>query len=197
MRFTVAGLMMVAVACAGPQRSVKREDPRTQRELTGNWSSTDAHETADALIKDCFATAWLPDFTKEQGRKPRIRVLAITNKTDEHIDAQTFIKSIEAAMVNSGKVSVLAQKGTETDAVREEQDDAVGGRVDEGASVGNEKGADFVVVVRMTSILDQVEGEKVKFYKINFELLHSTTKEKVWIGDHEIQKHITQASAGW
>ncbi len=189
----------VLVAACGGTRSVTREKAGTGRELSGNWSAVDAKETSEALIKDCFASPWLGEFSDEQGRKPRIRVdvNAITNKTDEHIDAQNFIKSIERAMLNSGKVSVLAQTGVETKAVRGEQDDAVGGRVDEGASVGSEKGADFMVTVRIGSILDQAEGQKVKFYKVNFELLNATTKEKVWIGDHEIQKFVTQSRASW
>lgn len=187
---------MLLINC-GPKRRVQREKPGTGRELSGNWSAVDAKETSGALIKDCFSGAWLMNFVEETGNKPAMRVRKIVNKTDEHIDAQVFIKNLEKAMVNSGKVRVLAQAGAELSAVNAEEDYGVEGRVADGPAIGEQKGGDFVLTVHMTSILDQVEGEKVKFYKINAELINATTGDKVWIGDHEIQKYVTQAKATW
>jgi PBP1b-binding outer membrane lipoprotein LpoB len=171
----------------------------TQTDLSGKWNDTDAKLTSEALIQDCFAAGWLPTFVEEEGRKPAVRVRGVVNKTDEHIDAQVFIKNIERAMVNSAKVKVLAQEGAELGSVEREQARAASGaQSDETAvSLGNETGADFVVAVRVSSILDQVEGEKAKFYKVNFELISPTTGEKAWIGDHEIKKLISQDSVGW
>lgn len=198
----IAVLVMVSVglvACGGSKRQVARVAADTQTDLSGKWNDTDARLTAEALIKDCFSAGWLTAFAEEQGRKPAVRVRGIVNKTDEHIDAQVFIKSIERAMLNSAKVKVLAQEGNELGSVEAEQTRGASGAVsDETApSLGNETGADFVVAVRMASILDQIEGERAKFYKINFELISPTTGEKAWIGDHEIKKLITQDSASW
>ena len=188
---------MAALAGCGPKRSVTRVAPGSAPELSGDWSAVDAKETSDALIKDCFTKPWLSKFTDEQGRSPRIRVRKIVNKTDEHIDAQVFIANIEEAMVNSGKVEVLAQKGAELDSVNEEEDYAVEGRVGEGPSIGDQLGADYAVAVSMRTILDQADGKRVKYYKINFQLLDANSGSKVWIGNHEIQKMIKQARADW
>jgi penicillin-binding protein activator len=195
----VAVVMMGAMSTAcGPKKQVARVSSDTQTDISGNWNDTDARLTSEALIKDCFASAWLPKFKKENSRAPKVRVRQIVNKTDEHIDAQIFIKNIERAMVNSGEVEVLAQ-ASERDAAREEQDEGASGRISDesAASIGNEEGADFVVVARLASILDQAEGTKAKFYKVNFELLGASSAKKVWIGDHEIKKMITQDSASW
>lgn len=193
----VAAVSMVA--CAGPAQQVRRVDANSQTDLSGRWNDTDAHLVSEALINECFAAGWLPNFMQEQSRKPSVRVRGIVNKTDEHIDAQVFIKNIEAAMVNSGKVRVLAQEGSEMGSMEAEQARATSGHQGDGTpvSVGNETGADFVVAVRMASILDQVEGEQAKFYKINFELISPTSGEKAWIGDKEIKKLITQSKASW
>jgi hypothetical protein len=189
-----AGLL---VNCAHSKRRVTREKPGTGRELSGNWSAVDAKETSEALIKDCFSAPWLSNFANEEGRKPAVRVDRIVNKTDEHIDAQVFIKNLEKAMVNSGQVAVLAQRGAELGSVNTEEDYATEGRVADGPVIGEQKGGDFVLTVHMTSILDQAEGEKVKFYKINATLNNATTAEKVWIGDHEIQKYVEQDKVSW
>lgn len=186
-------------ACGGSKRNVSRVSTNTQTDLSGNWNDTDAKLTSEKLISDCFSSAWIPEFQQANGKKPSVRVHGIVNKTDEHIDAQVFVKNIERAMVNSGKVKVVAQGGNELGSVNAEQDYGAGGRVSDqsAASIGQQSGANFVLVGRMASIVDQVEGEKAKFYKITFELIDSSSAEKVWIGDHEIKKVITQAGHSW
>lgn len=196
----VAGvaLMLSGVAC-GHARTVKRLDTATQTDLSGQWNDTDARLTSVSLINECFAAGWLPEFAADNHRKPAVRVRGIVNKTDEHIDAQVFIKNIERAMVNSAKVKVLAQEGAEMGSIDAEQGRAMSGRQSDKTSVsaGQETGADFVVAVRISSIIDQLEGQRIKFYKINFELISPTTGEKTWIGDYEIKKQVTQKSASW
>jgi len=196
--FICVGLMTVT-ACAGPSQNVQRVSSDTQTDLSGKWNDTDAKLTSEALIGQCFSAAWLEDFKKDKKRKPVVRVRNIINKTDEHIDAQVFVKNIERAMVNSGKAKVVAQANAELGDVNAEQDYGASGRVSDTSapSIGNQTGVDFVIVGRMASILDQVEGKKAKFYKITFELINSTSSEKEWIGDHEIKKVITQKSASW
>lgn len=190
---------LLLTSCASSTQQVQRVDSRKQVDLSGRWNDTDARLTADALISECFNANWLTQFQISQKRKPAVRVRGIVNKTDEHIDAQIFVKSIEAAMVNSGKVSVLAQDGGEMEVMDQEQIRAQSGRQAAGGPVvmGHETGADYVVAVRTASVLDEVEGRKVKFYKINFELVSPTTGEKAWIGDYEIKKLVSQGKVTW
>ncbi len=196
----VAALCFVGLGTGcGPKRTVSRVAANTQTDLSGNWNDTDARLVSEEMIKDCFARPWLKKFTADKSRAPKMRVMKIVNKTDEHIDAQVFIKNLERAMVNSGEVDVVAQKGSEMDSVHEEQDYGASGRVsDESApSIGNMEGADYVLVGRMASILDQVEGTKAKLYKVTLELIDATSGKKVWMGDKEIKKVIEQSRASW
>lgn len=197
----IAAVLMgsTALVGCGPKKSVARVDTGTTMDLSGNWNDTDARLTSEALIKDCFERPWLKKFNDDKGRPPKVRVRQIVNKTSEHIDAQVFVKNIERAMVNSGSVEVVAQTGSELGSIAEEQDYGASGRVsDESApSIGNEEGADYVLVGRIASVIDQAEGQKVKFYKITFELIDATSAKKAWMGDHEIKKVVEQASASW
>lgn len=194
----MVGATMSVVACGGPSRTVTRESPDKMRDLSGKWNDTDARLTSEALIKDAFSRPWLTNFKAQQDRSPVVRVRRIVNKTDEHIDPQVFVKNIERAMVNSGEVQVLAQTGSELGSVNAEEDYAISGRVGSNApSVGNQKGADFVLVGRVASVVDRWEGRQTKFYKTTFELIDATTGQKVWIGDHEIKKFIEQDRASW
>jgi len=134
--------------CGGPPQNVQRVNANSTTDLSGRWNDTDAHEVSEALIKDCFSAPWLRNFKQKAGKSPTVRVRGIVNKTDEHIDAQVFVKNIERAMVNSGEVDVVSQEGNEMGSVGAEQKFGQSGEVsDESApSVGNRTGADFVLV---------------------------------------------------
>jgi hypothetical protein len=188
----------LALCCAAPVR-VQRLSASSETDLSGRWNDTDARMTSEALIRDLLAGNWLSRFRAAAGRSPNLRIRSIVNKTDEHIDAQVFVKNIEKVLIDGGLVQVLAEGGAELGAVAAEQQYGVSGAVsDENApSIGNEIGADFVVAVRMTSVLDQIAGERTKLYKINLSLIGAESGEKVWLGDHEIKKHISQARARW
>lgn len=195
-RYLVPFLLLPLIGgCAhNKPTQVRRVEAHTQVDLSGKWNDTDAHLTGEALTYECFAAAWLEQFATREGRRPAVRVGSVVNQTDEHIDAQMFIKNIERAMINSGKVQVLVQGGKETDALSAEEQRG-GVRPPSANALPSppaQLGADFVGTVRMGAINDQVEGREVRLYKINFELLDVITGEKVWIGDYEVKKLVSQ-----
>ena len=194
-----AGVFSLTINCGGSIREVRRIDPNQQTDLSGNWNDTDARATSQAMIQDCLAAGWMAEFLQSQGRKPAIRVREVANRTDEHIDAHVFLKSLEKALLQSGKVRLLAQEGGEIGSMEKEQERSASGKQSDRSpvSIGNEAGADFVLSTRMTSIVDQFDKRRAKFYKINMDLIDSTTGEKVWIGDHEIKKLIEQDDYRW
>ncbi len=114
----------------------------------------------------------------------------ITNKTSEHIDADTYIKDIERAIIRDGRVR-LVQAGAKREQLRQErseqQDFASEATV---KKWGEELGADFILQGDIASIIDGHKKEKVRFYQLNVELTHLETNEIVWIGDKKIKKYI-------
>lgn len=189
--FVPALLGLGASAChhSKPPK-VTRLESHTQTDLSGRWNDTDAHLTSEALIYECFTAGWLREFADKTGRKPAVRVASVVNQTDEHIDAHLFIVNFERAMINSGKVQVLAQAGSEQRAIDAEQARARAAAPGAVVQAPTELAADYVVTVRMGSVLDDIEGKAAKLYKINFELIDPATGQKVWIGDHEVKKLV-------
>lgn len=193
------GLMLVGGCASQNGPIIKRVAASQATDVSGTWNDTDARLTSESLIADCLSASWMGDFLRTAGRKPTLRIASITNRTDEHIDAEVFLKNIEAAIIQSGRARVLAQAGLETSAIDSEQARAASGRQAPTTSVksGQELGADYVVAVRMSSIIDQIEGKMTKFYKINVELISPSTGEKNWIGDYEIKKLVSQKKVRW
>lgn len=142
------------------------------------------------MIRDVLNRPWKSDFQSAKNRRPVVIVGIVSNKSSEHIEAETLIKDVEKEFINSGMVRVV-QNAEFREKLREE-------RADQGefaspetqARWGRELGADFMMFGVINSTTDSYKKEKVVSYKVNLELANLETNEKVWIGDKEIKKYI-------
>lgn len=184
----VFSLLVIIAACN--QRSVTRVSPDQQIDLSGRWNDTDSKLVAEEMIRDVLNRPWREDFFRAKNKKPVVIVGMVSNKSNEHIEAETFIKDIEREFINSGMVRVV-QNSVFREKLREE-------RAEQGefaspetqARWGAELGADFMMFGVITSVVDAYKKEKVTNYKVNLELADIESNEKVWIGDKEIKKYI-------
>jgi predicted metal-dependent enzyme (double-stranded beta helix superfamily) len=58
--------------------------------------------------------------------------------------------------------------------------------------MGRELGADFMLLGQIDSILDSAEGESVRFYQVELELIDIETNEKAWIGQKKLKKRVSR-----
>jgi uncharacterized protein (TIGR02722 family) len=193
-------LVVYALMCAvfsfsacSSSKTVTRVSADTQIDLSGRWNDTDARLVAEAMIGDVLQRPWISDFTGEEGRKPVVIVGSIRNRSREHIETLVFTKSLERELTNSGKVKFVANDAERQDIREERMNQQTDASQETMKRLGQETGADFYLQGIITSQSDKVDGEMVVFYKINLELIHIETNEKVWIGDKEIKKFIEQS----
>ncbi|RLD37132.1 MAG: penicillin-binding protein activator LpoB [Bacteroidetes bacterium] len=186
----IAALMIFASGCSS-QKKVTRVSPDEQIDLSGRWNDTDSRLTADAMISQSLTEAWLNNFRDTHGGdKPVIICGFVKNKSHEHIDAETFIKDLEKAFINSQQIR-LVQGGEKRDDIRLERADQQDYSSAETMKAwGREMGADFMLQGSINSIVDSEGRETVNFYQINLELTNIETNEIVWIGDKKIKKYI-------
>ena len=176
----------------GPSRQVSRIDAESTTDLSGEWNDTDSRLVANEMISDVMAQPWLKQFTKKEKRKPAVIVGKITNRTTEHIEVKTFTKNLERAMLNSGEVDFVADASEREQLRDERKDQAKQASEDTQKGPGNETGADFMLIGNISSIVDQVSGQKTKFYQVNMELVNIESNKKVWIGEKKLKKSISQ-----
>lgn len=179
---------MTASGCAssGATGASGGEDPKSVErvehaiDLSGEWNDVDSDLVANAMIGDCLGAPWLTDFQAGKvGTKPVVRLYPVKNRTVAYIDYRYFTKQIEAALVRSGKIDVLASL--------EELED------DEGEVSGpakREESADFVMTGVIVSQEDRIEKEEVVAYLTSIELLDVATNKKAWVGQKRIRKLI-------
>ena len=191
-----AALATVALAgllfgCA----SVNRVDPNTVTDLSGNWNDTDSRLVAEEMITDCLRRPWLTDFRGAHGgAKPVVIVGTVRNRSEEHIDINTFSKAMERELINAGQVRFVANK-EERDDVRDERADQQNNASAESMKrMRQETGADFMIIGNIAQINDTSGGTSAKSYQVNLELVDMQSNEKAWIGSKEIKKMVKKGA---
>jgi hypothetical protein len=184
---------LLSLGC-GQRKVVTRIDPGTTTDLSGRWNDSDSRFVAEAMIADCLAHRWITDHMEATGgKKPSIIVGAVRNKTAEHISVATFLNDIERALINSGRVKVVAS-AQEREALRDERLDQWENASPETVKrLGRELGADYMLSGEINSIEDREGGERVVFYQVDLSLLNIETNEKVWLGQKKIKKYIARS----
>ena len=180
------------MGCGGT--SVKRVASDSVTDLSGNWNDTDSRLVAEEMLNDCLTKPWYGNFRSEKNKKPVIVINKISNLSTEHINTNTFINDIQRVLINSGKVSFVANS-EKRQLLREEIDDQKGNATDETAKErGQETGSDIMLTGEINSIVDQSGGERVKFYQIDLLLTDIQSQEILWIGNKKIKKFIEKSA---
>jgi len=175
------------------KRSVQRINTDQQVDLSGRWNDTDSKLCADDLTEKVLAAKWIPKFEQDHtGNKPSVIVGLIKNKSHEHIDAETFIKDIEKAIIHNGSVR-LVQAGDKREELRGER----AGQQDFASPEtikkwGREMGADFMLQGTINSIVDSYNNQQVVYYQVDLELTNIETNEIVWLDGKKIKKFIKE-----
>lgn len=179
--------LLIGTSCT---RKVTRVNPGQQIDLSGRWNDTDSKMVAAEMIKDVTNRPWRQNFFDRTGKKPTVIVGIISNKSHEHIEAETFIKDMEKEWINTGMVRVV-QNAEFREKMRQERADQQNYSSQETQKKwGKELGADYMLFGNINSIVDEYNKKKVVLYKVNLELVDMETNEKVWLGDKEIKKFI-------
>lgn len=190
-------LVLIAVsisalfAFSNCSHKVTRVDPSEQIDISGRWNNTDSRLAAEELTNKVLSGNWITDhMSGKSGQRPVVIVGFVSNKSHEHIDAETFMKDVENSFITTQKVR-LVQGGKKREELRAEKaDQQTNASVSSMKKFGLEQGADFILQGSINSIVDSHKRKKVSYYQVNLELTNIETNEVVWIGEKKIAKYI-------
>lgn len=188
-------LAVMALVVAGTSIScshkVTRIDPQEQVDLSGRWNNTDSRLVAEQMIDQVLHERWVGDHQEaHSGQKPVVIVGFVTNKSHEHIEAETFVTDVEQSFIRSGRVR-LVQGGKKREELRAERaDQQTNSSTSSMKKFGLEQGADYILQGSINSIVDSEKRKKVVYYQINLELTNIQSNEVVWLGDKKIAKYV-------
>lgn len=188
--------LVILVGCGGG-RTVKRIETTEVTDLSGEWNDTDSRLVAEKMVSDMLSRIWLANFLKEEGKNPTVIVGTIRNMSTEHVNMEIFTKDIERELINSGQVQFVASKEEREEIREERKDQQVFASLETAKRLGQEYGADFVLIGTFKSVEDVLEGKKAILYSVDLELIDVEQNLKVWIGNKKIKKLIEQAGYKW
>jgi uncharacterized protein (TIGR02722 family) len=194
-----AALALAAFALAAcNNKRVSRVDPASVTDLSGRWNDVDSRLVANALIEQSLTAGWLGRYSAARGgSSPAVIVGSFRNRTLEHVPMGTFVKDLERAYVNSGRVRVVASRDERGEVREERQDQQENAVADSRARLGRELGAAYMLQGDVQAIEDAEGREKVVFYQVDAFLVDLESNQKVWIGQHKIKKYIDRRRIGW
>jgi len=184
-------LILIVLSVSSCSRNVTRLDPSEQVDLSGRWNDTDSRLVAEEVVKEFLSSNRYQDYAQDLGKRPAIIVGYVQNKTSEHIDAENYIKRFELEIFNSG-LADLVESGEFRERLRQERAEQQEFSSEETAARwGLEYGADLMLFGTMTSETDQLKKKKVINYITTLYLSDIETNKRVWYGQKEIKKYIT------
>ena len=187
-------LALVLVAGCGGRPTVQKgaEIDAMDIDLTGVWNDKDAARVARELINDCLTHPWLSRYMQSHTTEPVVVVGNIRKNLSEHVDTSTVTTQFERALLDDGRVGLVA---------RSDQRDDIAGEIDwqnltaspeTMKAFGQAYGADLILLGEMRDIVDRVRDEKVVTYQLDFELIDIESQRKYWIGQTSLKKFITR-----
>jgi uncharacterized protein (TIGR02722 family) len=187
--------VLAFVGCGGSGKSVTRVEADSTIDISGDWNDTDSRLVAEEMIKDVLNRPWLSNYQLANKKEPDVIVGTVRNRTSEHIQTTTFIKNLERELLNSGKISFVANKEERQEVREERADQQENASAETMKKFQQETGADFMLRGDIASIVDKEGGDAVKYYQVNLELVNIETNKKVWSGEKKIKKLVSQSGS--
>ena len=190
-------VLAILAAMPGCKTKVERVAVDDTIDLSGRWNDTDSQLVSAEMVKDLSSRPWIEAFTAKTGRKPVVIVGTIRNKSSEHIATDTFTKDLERELINSGRLSFVANAVERGELRQERKEQQTWSREETQKRLAAETGADFMLQGSIDTIVDRSGKQEVKFYQVNLEMVNLESNEKVWIGSKKIKKLIKRPKHKW
>ena len=189
--------LVTVVALVGCKTKVERVGVDETIDLSGRWNDSDSQLVSAEMIADISTRPWIEEYTAKNGKKPVVIVGTVRNKSDEHIETETFTKDLERELINNGRVTFVANQIERGELRSERKEQQTWSREETQKRLAAETGADYMLQGGIKTITDQEGKESVKFYQVDLEMINLESNKKVWMGSKKIKKYIKKHGRKW
>ncbi|TAH39721.1 MAG: penicillin-binding protein activator LpoB [Planctomycetota bacterium] len=189
LRYSLLPLVLASGACTD---RVTYEDPEGIETINEQFGGSDLLMIAQEMTQS-FSNSNVWGSTK-----PRVVFGGVKNRTQQHVDTVNITDTIQTALIQSGKFTVLAgDQGIEE--MKKETDYQQSGAVDMESAVqlGKQRGAEYVLYGRFTEIAKQEGSTKSRWMKFTLNGVNVQTREIVWADEKIISKLKEESFLGW
>ena len=182
---------LVLNACA---TKVERVQTDEVIDLSGQWNDTDSRLVSEEMMTEVLGRPWVDDYVRRHNKPPAVIVGEVRNLSHEHLNVNTFLNDVEKALINSGRVKVVASR-VEREEIRDERaDQDIHASEETRKAMGRELGADFMLKGSINTIVDEEGKKAVKYYQVDLTLISLVDNSKVWVGQKKIKKLVDKRS---
>ncbi|KPJ93683.1 MAG: penicillin-binding protein activator LpoB [Gammaproteobacteria bacterium SG8_11] len=187
-------VVVMALTFIGCSTKVERVKTDEVIDLSGQWNDTDSRLVSEEMMSDVLARPWVDNYVRSHTKPPAVIVGEVRNLSHEHLNVNTFLSDVEKALINSGRVKVVASR-VEREEIREERaDQDINASEETRKAMGRELGADFMLKGTINTIIDEEGSQAVKFYQVDLTLISLADNSKVWVGQKKIKKFVDKRS---
>lgn len=190
---TAALVLSLAGLLGACGTSVERIDSAEVRDLSGAWNDTDSRLVSEEMIADVLARPWIDIHERNARKQPVVIVGEVRNLSHEHINTVTFVADLERALINSGRVEMVASSKERGEIRGERRDQDLNAREDTRKEMGQEIGADYMLKGTINTIIDVDGSDQIRFYQVDLNLISLADNRKVWQGQKKIKKDVRRA----
>ncbi len=176
--------------CAETPTKVERISADEVTDLSGQWNDTDSRLVSEEMVMDMLARPWIENHRRQYSAKPAVIVGYIRNLSHEHINVKTFINDIERELINSNQVDFVADSEEREQLRYEREDQDLNASEASRKAMGQELGADYMLLGSINTILDGAGTTQVTYYQVDLKLTSLTDNRTMWIGQKKIKKRI-------
>lgn len=170
--------------------TVQRIDVEEVRDLSGSWNDTDSRLVSKEMVDDMLSRPWVDQHVSRHGDMPAVIVGTVRNLSHEHISVQTFINDIEREITNSGEATFVANSQERRQIRDERVDQDINASELSRNAMGQELGADYIMIGSINTIVDAAAKQQVVFYQTDLKLVSMADNRTIWIGQKKIKKLI-------
>lgn len=196
-RLFVFFLFPIATLLAGCQQapmSVERISADEVTDLSGQWNDTDSRLVSTEMVMDLLARPWIENHRKQHNAKPAVIVGYVRNLSHEHINVDTFVNDIERELINSNQVNFVADSEEREQVRYEREDQDFNASEASRKAMGQELGADYMMLGSINTILDSAGTTHITYYQVDLKLISLTDNRTMWIGQKKIKKLIENSN---
>ncbi len=181
---------LVFIAACSSQPEVQRIGVDDVVDLSGRWNDTDSKLVSREMVQDMLARPWLQQHARRSGAMPSVIVGSVRNLSHEHVNVRTFINDIERELINSGRVTFVADSEARLQLREERMDQDLNASAASRKAMGQELGADYMMLGSINTIVDAAGKRQVTYYQVDLKLVSLTDNRTLWVGQKKIKKLI-------
>ncbi|MBX2857768.1 MAG: penicillin-binding protein activator LpoB [Cellvibrionaceae bacterium] len=195
MRFVAFLLALLIFGCAEAPTRVERIAADSVTDLSGQWNDTDSRLVSQEMVSDMLARPWITNHRAAQNKPPAVIVGYIRNLSQEHISVDTFVNDIKRELINSNQVDFVADSQEREQLRYEREDQDLNASAASRKAMGEELGADYMLLGAINTLLDRAGKTQVTYYQVDLKLISLTDNRTLWIGQKKIKKRITNGKS--